>query len=405
MTKVSFTRGSVQARILTDEARFRVVVAGRRSGKTWLNVGVAGMEALRGPLRRVWYVTPDWKQVAEFWNPLLASLPRRAVRRVNASTMLIELANGSTIQCRNATHQDRLRGAGLDFVILDEYQDVHAHLFDAVVRPALADRRGGALFSGTPKGRGSHFHSLYEIGQRGESGFRSWLFTAADTGTVHADEMEEARRAAERAGPTSHKLWRREWLADWSAFVGQVFEVWDESTMVTRDEPARRVRTVMGQDWGFTESHAGVLEVAAQAPDGTWTLVDEIAAIGKTTEGWWVPRIADAAKRWRADVVYCDPARPDAIAALRRAAPELYVREANNAVLDGVIHMATLMETGKFRVHERCRLFREEVVGYRWEEARDGTVRERPVKARDNAIDASRYALFSESKFGQVSVA
>lgn len=395
MQRVLFGRASspIQREILSSSARYRVVVAARRSGKTTILRDAGVVRAAQGG--RVWYVAPTWSQVrTAFWEPLLEEYSP-ALTDIHRSGMRCRVGSG-WLECRSADRPENLRGVGLDLVLLDEYQSMHAHLWDGVIQPTLVDRRGRAIFAGTPQGRGSHFHELYEAGQGASRDIRSWLVTAYDAGRIPREQLDADRLAAESRGPTSARLWRREMLADWDAFVGQVFEAWSEARHVTSALPATRTRCSAGVDWGFTGSHPGVLEVHVLDDRDCWWVVDEVAAVGQTIEGFWLPRIREAVEAWRVDAVWCDPARPDAIAALRRAGIA-GVREANNAVMDGVIHLATLLESDRLRVHERCALLRRQMIGYRWDEARDGTVRERPRKAQDDAVDAVRYALHSEA--------
>src|SRR5713101_5245430 len=82
-------------------------------------------------------------------------------RKPNETDLTIELVSGGTISLRGADNYDSLRGDGLDFLVLDEYASMNREAWTEVLRPALSDREGHALFIGTPHGR-NHFFELYE---------------------------------------------------------------------------------------------------------------------------------------------------------------------------------------------------------------------------------------------------
>jgi hypothetical protein len=372
---------------LQSPARFRVVVAGRRSGKTTMLREMAVATAARG--KTVWYVSTTWQQVrTNFWEPLLYDY-RPALDDVHLAGYRCKIGSGR-IECRSAERPENIRGAGVDLVLLDEYQDM-SHALWGVVEPILLESRGRAVIAGTPMGVGSHFHELFSLDR---PDWAHWHLTSYDATHLDRAELDARRADAEARGPMHLRVWRREYMADWDAFVGQIFEAWDASVHVVDHEVARPEHSVIGVDWGFSESHPGAVEVLTQVGE-RWTVAQEIVATGKTIEAWWVPRIVEAQRRWDARAIWCDPARPDAIAALRRGGAH-GVREAKNSVLDGIITIATLLERDALRVHSSCRLLRAQMPGYRWESQRDGTLREKPRKAQDDAIDALRYALHSE---------
>lgn len=389
--------------ILESPARFRVIAAARRSGKTSLLRSIAAIAA-RARLRSIWYIAPTWAQCKElFFEPFLdETRALRLVTKSNRSDLQIDCHGGARIMCKSAERPDLILGRGMNLVLLDEFQSMSHIVFDAVIRPAIADTLGRVVFAGTPRGTGNQMHEFYLRGFGDEwPTWSSWLLTAYEAGMIPVEELEESRREAEARGPTSTKLWKREFMADFSAFVGQVFEAWDRETMVVEDAPAEqdRVRAVMGVDWGFSESHAGVAEVCVLDTDGRWHVVEETRKTGRTIESYWVPEINRLAREWNVEKVWCDPARPDAIAALRRHGdrPEdMNVGEANNDVWSGIVTCATLIESGKLRVRNGCRGLTEEIPAYTWEQTREGHFREKPKKIRDDCVDALRYAMHSE---------
>ena len=141
-----------QWRVLQNAARFRVLAAGRRFGKTYLALTEL-CRAAWGPGRVAWYIAPTYKQAKRLaWVALKKMTRDYWSVRPNESELRIELITGGRIALCGADNYDALRGDGLDFVVLDEYASMASQAWAEVIRPALSDRRGRALFIGTPKG-------------------------------------------------------------------------------------------------------------------------------------------------------------------------------------------------------------------------------------------------------------
>src|ERR1700693_5504962 len=147
--------------VFTSDSRFRILVAGRRFGKTYLSL-VELCRAAWAPGRLAWYVGPTYKQAKRVaWRPLKQMTRPYWAFTPNETDLRIELVTGGTICLRGADHYDSLRGDGLDFLILDEYASIAREAWPEVLRPALADKNGRALFIGTPRGY-NHFYVLYQ---------------------------------------------------------------------------------------------------------------------------------------------------------------------------------------------------------------------------------------------------
>jgi hypothetical protein len=135
--------------VFNSDARFRILVAGKRFGKTYLSL-VELCRAAWSSGRLAWYVGPTYKQAKRIaWKPLKQMTQPYWASRPNETDLRIELITGGTICLRGADNYDSLRGDGLDFLILDEYASIAREAWPEVLRPALADKEGGALFIGT----------------------------------------------------------------------------------------------------------------------------------------------------------------------------------------------------------------------------------------------------------------
>jgi hypothetical protein len=185
----------LQAEIHRALKRFNVLVCHRRFGKTVLAVNQLLSSALRcqQPAPRFAYVAPLLKQAkAVAWDFLRQySEPFRV--DANTSELRVELLNGARVTLYGADNPDVLRGIYLDGVVLDEYADMQPRTWTEVIRPALADRKGWAIFIGTPKGQNS-FYELYEAALRNEDWYAA-MFKASATGLVDPEEVAQLKAA------------------------------------------------------------------------------------------------------------------------------------------------------------------------------------------------------------------
>jgi phage terminase large subunit len=174
--------------------RFGVVVAHRRAGKTVaaINDLIRAVLSCPNPNPRAAYLAPYYAQAKDVvWNYLkhyTASIPGVMT---NESELRVDLPNGGRVRLYGADNYDRLRGIYLDDVVLDEYADMDPRAWSQVIRPALADREGRALFIGTPKGRNA-FWKLYDDAQADPEWF-SMRLRASETGILPQAELDKMR--------------------------------------------------------------------------------------------------------------------------------------------------------------------------------------------------------------------
>jgi hypothetical protein len=218
---------SAQQQIVNDPSRFRVVVAGRRFGKTHLAIRELCYHA-RIPRQEVWYVAPTYRQAKMItWKKLRDRVTDlRWAKKINESELSILLKNGSTIALKGADNYDSLRGVGLDFLVLDEFADIDPEAFYETLRPTLADKQGRALFIGTPKGIGNWAHDLYQMPIENPGAWSSYQFTTIDGGNVPEEEIESARRDLDE------RTFRQEFLATFETYAGRIYYAFDRKNNV-----------------------------------------------------------------------------------------------------------------------------------------------------------------------------
>ena len=159
------------------------------------------------------------------WKPLKRRLlDLRWVAKVNESELSITLKNGSTISLKGAENPDSLRGPSLSYCVIDEMAEVDPDLFYEVIRPALADQQGGAMFIGTPKGKGNWSYDLF-IMEEHHSDWKSWQYKTIDGGWVKPEEIEAARKELDE------RTFRQEFLATFEGAVQSACWFWETNNL------------------------------------------------------------------------------------------------------------------------------------------------------------------------------
>jgi phage terminase large subunit len=177
--------------------RWGIAVCHRRAGKTvaCINDLIRAAALCTNKSPRFAYIAPQLNQAKDIaWAYLLEYTECfGGKRRINASELWVELPrNGARIRIYGADNPDRLRGIYLDGAILDEFGDMDPTVWTQVIRPALSDRKGWAIFIGTPKGKNT-FHTLWTLAEDDEDWFRLML-RASETGLLDAKELTDARK-------------------------------------------------------------------------------------------------------------------------------------------------------------------------------------------------------------------
>lgn len=174
--------------------RFGCVVAHRRAGKTVASILDLIDAALRciKPEPRFAYVAPYYAQAKDVvWGYVKKYTAKIPGTSINEGELRVDLPNGARIRLYGADNYDRLRGIYLDGVVLDEFADQPPQAWREVIRPALADRQGWALFIGTPKGRNA-FYDLHQLAQQSDDWF-SLTLRASETGILPEGELSAMR--------------------------------------------------------------------------------------------------------------------------------------------------------------------------------------------------------------------
>ena len=175
------------------EDRWACIVAHRRAGKTVACVMELLTRALASKKNRpvYAYLAPLYKQAKRVAWEYLKEYGAEVIVNKNESELYVDLINGARVYLLGADDPDMLRGLYLDGVVLDEYADMKHRVFAEVIRPALADRNGWAVFIGTPKGE----NSFYDIAQM-EKNSDDWYYLelkASESGLLSDEEIRDMK--------------------------------------------------------------------------------------------------------------------------------------------------------------------------------------------------------------------
>lgn len=283
MADLNFQLLPWQQEVFADKTRFKVVAAGRRCGKSRLSAITLLIEALRCPPgSAVLYVAPTNGQARQIiWNVLM-ELGREVIASSHINNQDITLVNGATIYVRGADRPDTLRGVSLTYAVLDEVADIKPETWEQVIRASLSDKKGRAMFIGSPKGR-NWFYDLFQLGEDNkDSDWKSWHFTTQDNPLIDPEEIASAKKTL------SSFAFKQEYLASFSNAGSDIFK---EDWIKKGVEPQHG-------SYFIAVDLAGFEEVAKQAANSKKRLDESAIAIVKVTdEGkWWVKKIEHG--RW-----------------------------------------------------------------------------------------------------------
>ena len=342
-----------QKTIAQDPSRFKIVAAGRRFGKTFLSIRQMCYYA-RQPDRIIYYIAPTYRMAKTIvWDDIKARLTElNWTKKINESDMRIDLINGSKIFLRGSDNPDSLRGISCDYAVFDEYADMDPRTWEAVIRPALADRQGSAMFIGSPKGK-NHLFDLYSWAKE-QPDWGTYKYTTLEGGNVAPEEVEAAKSQMDE------RTFRQEFLADWVDYVGLVFYAFNEDHVKRfTDETPKTIH--IGTDFNIDP---GCSVIAAQYNWGLH-IFDEIELRNSNTF-----EMADEIRKRYPNsrvIVYPDPAgsarKTSSVTTdhniLSNAGFTVHARRSHPPVKDRINAANSALSSGKILIDPRCKSLRE----------------------------------------------
>lgn len=374
-----------QAEIAKDTHRFRVLCCGRRWGKTTLAVEeIKGVALSKNA--RIAYIAPTYQQARDIaWQILLKEL-KPIIKKINESRLELEVRNTkggtSLIQLKGWEAVETLRGQFFDFIVIDEVASMRNFWvnWEEVISPTLTDTKGQVMFISTPKGF-NHFYDLFNVQDKNPD-FKSFHYRSHDNPHLPKEELERQQKSL------PEDRYAQEYLADFRKTEGLVYKEFDRKRHLVTEEPKSVSDTILGLDFGYTNPSA-ILCIKIDSDNHYW-ITDEWYKTGQTTE-----QIAEYAKLFKPTKVYPDPAEPDRIEILQRAG--LNCREVSKDIVAGIDCVRELFKQNRIHISASCKNLIHELETYRYPEKKpEQNEKEVPIKEKDHALDALRYALYMQ---------
>ena len=261
--------------IAQSDARFRVLCAGRRFGKSILAIREMAKFA-RQPNKAIMYVAPTYGMARNIiFEPLKQKMrDLRWVKKINETRMEITLVNNSKIMLRGAENYDALRGTGVDFLVMDEMADIKPEAWSEVLRPTLSAQNppGSALFVSSPKGL-NHFKDLFDLGKTQDE-WESWQMTTIEGGNVPPEEVEAAKRDLDE------KTWRQEYEASFENYSSLIYWAFDLEESVQKWEPKELKQVMLFCDFNVNP----IVGAVVVRTEYGLHIIDEIVIYGSNTD-------------------------------------------------------------------------------------------------------------------------
>lgn len=263
-----------QKKVWTNAERFQVIAAGRRCGKSRYAAWRMIVAALDGTPGEVWYIGLTQGNARDVMWQLLHELARPIIKSSHVNNLQISLINGSKISLKGSDRPDTMRGSSLKLAVLDEAAFMKPSVWEEIIRPALADQKGKAVFIGTPEGR-NWFYDLYVYAEMaGDEDWAAYHFTSYDNELLDPTEVDAAKKSM------SSMVFNQEFMASFNAKESELFkEAW---LQFDTEEPE------FG-DYYIAIDLAGFQELGKK---GNKRLDNSAIAVVKVNEdGWWVKDI------------------------------------------------------------------------------------------------------------------
>ncbi len=287
-----------QHQVSNSNKRFRVLVSGRRFGKTYLCI-TEMMKYATKVKQNIWYVAPTFKMAREIvWSKLKQILSDfKWIDVINESNLSIRIKKtGSIISLKGCENYDSLRGVGINFLILDEFADIDEKAWTEVLRASIADTEGDVLMCGSPKGYGNWAYRMYLKGKQ-DNEWDSFQFTTLQGGMVSKEEIEQAKQDIDI------RTFRQEFEGTFENYAGAVYYNFHAVENVKPKKLDINKPIHIGLDFNVDPMSASVAQIEKEEVH----FVDEIVIYSSNTDEM-VQEIKDRYGSKAKIFIYPDPA-------------------------------------------------------------------------------------------------
>lgn len=413
-----------------------VVRAGRRMGKSSLALNLVLREALHNP-GRYWIIAPEYTQVKSiYWRGLVDDyIPRELIIKKNDNELILEIMSqvpgkNSIIEFKGSDREDKLRGAGLDGVVLDEYAFQKESVWDKIISPMLVQTGGWALFITTPNGVANHFKGFWDNAVKLEAeqaaddawekyvemcksstggpteatkeGFEEWKhmwksfhfssydYKGPDWQRMHRELDGERNRL-------TPEYFTQEFLAEFAKFTGQIYTMFDPNKHIQAFEVDENWTFFRSIDFGATDPNA--VSFIGVDKDGVHYFFDEIY-MGDLRTSELAELIKDKSAHRYFTATYADSAAKQSIIDLQQYGIYSIPVKKNQAaketgsrqwIISGINRVQQLLKDDKIIVHPRCKATITEFQSYAWRKDRTGEAVNLPEDRNNHILDEIRY--------------
>lgn len=409
-----------QSEVAKSKARYKVLNWGRRAGKSHLAFIYTYLKAVKNQ-GRYFIVTRNAKQAkAIYWNDIVKHyLPqedRKAGKpgfKFNDTELTITFPYldipemgikhdaekpQARIEFKSAEEPDSLRGVGIDGVVLDEYAFMKngEEMWNKIIRPALADKRGWAVFISTPDGIYNHFFDLVQKAQSDETGMYHYSHaTALDNPHFPEEEWEITKSEYEEKGKILE--FQQEFEAKFSNPAELVYHNFDmEKHVVHPSEVPEDGTHIMGIDFGFSPDPFAVAYILIDK-DNNWWIYDEIYQTELTLQKAEQQIFNKMGEQRFSRIIGDSAAKMDIHSMKRLSFPIRGARKGPDSIKAGIREVFAKLEiregSGKPKlfVASNCKNTIREFQSYEYTKDAYDKITDKPVDDNNHIMDAIRY--------------
>jgi len=370
--------------------RFVCAAVSRRQGKTYIS-NIIGQLVCLVPNSHVLLMSPNYS-LSQISFDLQRNLIKHfdlEVTRDNAKDKVIELSNQSTIRMGSINQVDSVVGRSYDLIIFDEAALTDGRdAFNVALRPTLDKDNSKAIFISTPRGRNNYFAEFYYRGFSDE--FPEWCSVKAtwhENPRVSEEDIKEAKKTM------SDNEFNQEYLADFNVFEGQIWAFNHEECIANLENFDRSGMDVFaGLDVGYKDPTAFCV-IAYDWDAGKYYLLEEYLDSERTTEQHAL-QIRKLIDKWQIDWIYIDSAAQQTRFDFAQNY-DISTINAKKSVLDGIGHVAGIVENNNLIVDQKCKHALISLDQYQWD-PNPNLMKEKPKHdMTSHMADAMRYALYT----------
>ena len=370
--------------------RFVCAAVSRRQGKTYI-ANIIGQLVSLVPNSNILIMSPNYA-LSQISFDLQRSLIKHfdlEVVKDNAKDKVIELSNGSTVRMGSVNQVDSCVGRSYDLIIFDEAALADGRdAFNVALRPTLDKDNSKAIFISTPRGRNNWFAEFFDRGFNDE--FAEWCSIRAtykDNPRMSELDISEAKKSM------SDAEFRQEYEADFNTYEGQIWNFNHEECIVNNESLETKSMDVFaGLDVGYRDPTAFCV-IAYDWDEEKYFVLDEYLDAEKTTEQH-AEVIQSMITKWDIDYIYIDSAAQQTRFDFAQNY-DISTINAKKSILDGIGHVAGIVDNDKILVDQRCSEVLSCLDQYQWD-PNPNLAKEKPKHNRaSHMADALRYALYS----------